>query len=279
MGVKNIYTYGDKDMADEKTYRNLLFVGNAAEHMISNPCIHYDYRKNKTCIKTRVCSYTDVDVDKNNELQCRTEYVDNIGSSSLKVVSKSISNYNQLYELAENFYINEPAFERKYFFLPNNIPEPIKNYSVLLCTGDEKRIKLFSNIPIIQIKNCDEIEYSRYFIAVIAPKPFQREDLSEVPVLFYDTLLLLPEVKDMYPNSLVLYESYFKSLNLALMRFIQSKGWRRIALVSDDTQHSEAFETEFTASLNEKGLLYMSNLCTTKICFVEVGTYTHFPSK
>lgn len=115
--------------------------------------------------------------------------------------------------------------------------------------------------------------YQNNLLAVLAPAPFEMDYEISIPMIFYQTPYLYPEHKSHFPNSMNLVSGLL--LKHVFMRFINEAGWRRVAIISDDTQYSTDFEREILESFHRKQMLYNVQRCSTSGEFEEVRLFLY----
>ncbi|KAI8441079.1 hypothetical protein MSG28_009343 [Choristoneura fumiferana] len=147
---------------------------------------------------------------------------------------------------------------------------------VLICSNEEAseqimehRLDIFTLFPnmtieFLDVRQCPhEIRSDRHgdksILAVIAPEPFDDIPDSEVPIYFYEAPYFLENL-DAYSNNIPALIDW-RPLKHAFTHFFEQQGWIRIAIVSDNSPYSAAFEEELVGHFNEKQLVYNVQRC------------------
>lgn len=91
-------------------------------------------------------------------------------------------------------------------------------------------------------------------IAIVAPNPEWIEETSK-PIIFYEEPYTVPTASAFYANFIMRLRSW-KPMADTFLRFLQQMNWNRVAILSDDSDESEAFEKELRKLFEEKEVTY-----------------------
>ncbi|CAB3241473.1 unnamed protein product [Arctia plantaginis] len=113
--------------------------------------------------------------------------------------------------------------------------------------------------------------YQNNILAVLAPTPFEMEYEVTIPTIFYETPYMSSEHKTLFPNSMNLISGLL--LKHVFMKFINKAGWRRVAIISDETPYSFDFEVEMLDLFHGNQILYNVQRCKNADDFEKAKRY------
>ncbi|GBP72851.1 hypothetical protein EVAR_48835_1 [Eumeta japonica] len=101
-------------------------------------------------------------------------------------------------------------------------------------------------------------------IGIVAPKPFFQNKEMDIPVIFYDAGYLSPKDLSVFPYAFndISHGMY----KFALCDLMDSLGWSRIAIVSDDSEFSSILNYDLTSYFHERKILYKIEECFETPC-------------
>lgn len=176
------------------------------------------------------------------------------------LVSKSILDLNDghLYDFVQKMSIRESEDGKScepFYSKTSDLT------TVLLCLRGNKKIVNIQPLQLIQVADWDCSNYfnKNSLLAVLAPEPFNLPVEYSVPTIFYETPYLFSEYKTTFPNSMNLVP--WQLLKYGFLTFIQTMGWQRVAIVSDDSEYSLEFEDELIALFNIEKIIYTVIRC------------------
>ncbi|KAF9422103.1 hypothetical protein HW555_002124 [Spodoptera exigua] len=130
----------------------------------------------------------------------------------------------------------------------------------------KQRFFMFNLIQIDDDSSCDEAirDNQHRLLAILRPEP--KSD-TLVPTVLLRTPYIASEMRTGLPNSKNLIP--WKLLKFGIVKFIQNVGWRRVVVVSDDSEYSVDFEKELTDLLHREKIVYTTVRCDGAVCSLE----------
>ncbi|KAL4706734.1 hypothetical protein ACJJTC_014489 [Scirpophaga incertulas] len=178
--------------------------------------------------------------------------------------NRNLCNNSKHILVSEDLFKNDAirnVLETKNFEIPDKVllclPKNLPKWSQIT--------EQFNDIHLIVEDDCNTITIDDSIIAILTDAPFRSE--TRLPVIFYHTPYLAVEYKDSFPISIQLW-SEWKPLVYAFKYFLDSMKWRRVAVISDDSDYSLNFLQELLLLLDMEGFVYSSQMC--------VGIYCNF---
>ncbi|KAH9632174.1 hypothetical protein HF086_011920 [Spodoptera exigua] len=130
----------------------------------------------------------------------------------------------------------------------------------------KQRYFMFNLIQIDDDSSCDEAirDNQHRLLAILRPEP--KID-TLVPTVLLRTPYISSEMRTGLPNSKNLIP--WQLLKFGIVKFIQNVGWRRVVVVSDDSEYSVDFEKELTDLLHREKIVYTTVRCDGAECSLE----------
>ncbi|CAH0397168.1 unnamed protein product [Chilo suppressalis] len=167
----------------------------------------------------------------------------------LAITTDSILEYGILYNAIANN--NFEVLNNVLVCLPNNLPETDN------IQGELKELN--PNLAVLFQYNCETLkDINSSLLAIVTPSPYDLE--TNTPTIIYNTPHLYPEAKDQLPNMANLMIPW-KHLKYAILQFLKSMNWYRVAVLSDDAEDSVEFLEDLTPFLDENDITYSSEIC------------------
>lgn len=204
----------------------------------------------ETVSNTTVCRSSKI-IRKDGNETCTTDTV--VLQKHVKLVSNEVMSISNLYDLILSFQFN-PSIRKPY----TNV-----GYKILVCetkhmpTNNKLTYKdAIINIILVFSECKDNFETrNKDVIAILAPNANAIEE-TQKPVIFYDEPYSVPGNTTFYKNSILTTRSW-KALAEKFLGFIKRMNWNRVAVLSDDSIKSVAFEEELRKVFEEGGVSYI----------------------
>lgn len=175
-----------------------------------------------------------------------------VTNQNVKLISEAVFNVPFLFD-----------FTYKFSTAMGRIEEV--NYKILVCTKKyrknlanlKKKLLFDDGVKIITYSydSCEQ-ELKDDVIAVLAPSP-EMIDETDKPVIFYEQPFPVPEATASYKNSIIPHSvRSMEPYSYALLEFIKEMNWHRVAVVSDGSTESIAYEELLRKLFYEEGLAH-----------------------
>ncbi|KAG6456740.1 hypothetical protein O3G_MSEX009916 [Manduca sexta] len=185
---------------------------------------------------------------------CNNNTIKKFSYPSVKLMSENVEDYHELYNAVLNFP-NKSHVEK-------HEEKATSNFVILICTDNEPNevSKHYVGNDIKFSTHCErDIEiYQKDLLAVVTAKPLEIDYDIMVPIMLYQAPCYDENISKIHNYVTMTKCDHYK---LALVEFLKSVGWTRVAVVSDNAAYSEKFEREVTALFDENQFAYTVVKC------------------